>query len=74
MKKNRSLKAIQIVSQSSAGFMEKTAIKVPHTDHHTICKFDNALGAYKYVLDCLKKIRTELALRNAETEAGGNTV
>jgi hypothetical protein len=54
--------------------MGTTAVKVPKTDHHTICKFEDKFGAYRYALDGLEKIRRELFTRNVEAPAGGNNV
>ena len=58
--KTNMLTTIQIVSQASAGFLQKPATIVPNTDHNTVCKFDSRFEGYSTVLDRLQRLREEL--------------
>jgi hypothetical protein len=44
------------------------------TDHHTVCKFKHRYDGYKGVLDGLKMIRNELAMRLATSQEGPSNV
>ena len=48
------------MTQSSAGFLGKTAEKILNVDHSGVCKFETPFGGYMQLLDKVKKIREEL--------------
>ena len=46
----------QIVHAASASFMNEPAVKLLERDHHTVCKFENALGDYEDVESALAEL------------------
>jgi hypothetical protein len=50
--------------------LNQSAEKILETDHHTVCKFKHTLDGYQAVLDGLKKIKSDLAMRLATGQAG----
>jgi hypothetical protein len=52
---------MQIVSKFSARFLDDTAVELPETDHHTVCKFEQDISpAFDIVMGGLCDMREDL--------------
>lgn len=65
----------EVVSLPSAGFLDQVAIKVPGTDHHTICKFRGSSEiSFVLIKGSLESIKRELDIRRTEVPNVGRDI